>query len=238
LGRRVGELHKALATPADSPDFQPVPITSEDIALWRKEALSQVEAAFGQLQQVLPRLTGETKDHAEALLRRSDTCRAVVERLLGGAIAGDKIRIHGDLHLGQVLLAQTDWYIIDFEGEPAKDLETRRRKNSPMKDVAGMMRSFDYAAHAALQRAAVTAGASGTANAGLTFEWRDQSVTAFLEGYREVQEHDYAAHAENLLQVFVLEKACYELCYELANRPDWISIPLQGIAAVLDRLTP
>jgi maltose alpha-D-glucosyltransferase/alpha-amylase len=237
LGRRIAELHQALASPTADADFKAEEITKDDLTLWRDEALATATQAFALLREALPRLTAERRTEAEALLKREAECTRAVSNLVSGKFKGIKTRVHGDLHLGQVLVAQADWYVIDFEGEPAKDLATRRRKYPAMKDIAGMMRSFDYAAQAALQRAAVTEGVADAGNIARAQDWRDQSSAAFLSGYREVLgDGADADEAERLLQFYTLEKACYELSYESANRPDWIWIPVRGIAAVLDRL--
>jgi maltose alpha-D-glucosyltransferase/alpha-amylase len=150
---------------------------------------------------------------------------------------GAKTRVHGDYHLGQVLLVQNDFCITDFEGEPSRPMDERARKQSPLKDVAGMLRSFDYAMHAALfgfttERPDMlgTVEAAGR-------EWHARAAAAFAEGYDEVAAGGVLAsvHAERegLLELFVLEKAVYELAYEIDNRPDWVRIPLAGLLEVL-----
>jgi len=152
-----------------------------------------------------------------------------------------KTRIHGDYHLGQVLVAQDDWYIIDFEGEPAKTLSQRRAKHSPLRDIAGMLRSFDYAAWAGVRHVAATTGATVDATVQEAIAWRDETFDAFMSGYRELNTEipSYPSderEATRLLRLFTLEKACYELAYEASNRPDWISIPIKGITAILDSI--
>jgi maltose alpha-D-glucosyltransferase/alpha-amylase len=151
--------------------------------------------------------------------------------------AGARTRIHGDYHLGQVLLAQNDFVITDFEGEPARPLAERTRKQSPLKDVAGMLRSFDYALHAALfdfstERSEVRERVEAAGR-----QWRAQAAGSFVEGYDEVARGRGLASAGDewgrLLELFVLEKAIYELAYESENRPDWLAIPLRGLLDVL-----
>jgi maltose alpha-D-glucosyltransferase/alpha-amylase len=144
-----------------------------------------------------------------------------------------KTRYHGDLHLGQVLAAQDDFIIVDFEGEPARALEERRAKGCVMRDVAGMLRSFSYAAHAALLRREPGAGAAEEGTKALA-AWQGEAEHFFLEGYAKAaaglasvpgDESSFKA----LLDLFLIEKALYELRYEIANRPDWIGIPLNGL---------
>ncbi len=152
--------------------------------------------------------------------------------------AASKIRVHGDYHLGQVLLAEGDFYILDFEGEPVKPLLQRRMKQSPLKDVAGMMRSFSYAAHAGLF--AYTAGRPDTVDQLTRWgqAWDTWATGAFLRGYFGAVEGSLFVPAnptqrDDLLCLFVLEKALYELNYELNNRPDWVRIPVSGIRRLL-----
>jgi maltose alpha-D-glucosyltransferase/alpha-amylase len=179
------------------------------------------------------------REEARRLLARQQECLSCIDTLAREPISAMKTRIHGDYHLGQVLVAQNDWYIIDFEGEPAKTLAQRRAKHSPLRDIAGMLRSFDYAAWAAVRHIAATTNAVPEATVQQAIAWRDETFDAFMTGYRELNTEipSYPAderEATRLLQLFTLEKACYELAYEASNRPDWISIPIKGITAILD----
>jgi maltose alpha-D-glucosyltransferase/alpha-amylase len=239
LGHRTAELHRALAVPTDDPDFAPEPIVAEDMAGWRAAARRQAETSFATLKRQLPALPEADRDAASALLDREEECLSVIDALGRGPINAMKTRIHGDYHLGQVLVAQRDWYIIDFEGEPAKTLDQRRAKHSPLRDIAGMLRSFDYAAWSAVRHIAATTSTVAEATVQQALAWRDETFDAFMAGYRELNTEipSYPAderEAARLLQLFTLEKACYELAYEAANRPDWIAIPIKGIAAILD----
>ena len=231
LGRRIAELHKALATPTENADFAPEPINAADVNRWRGEARTEAETAFARVAAAVPNLNAAQRPEAEALLARQAECLAAIDRM---PIKGDgmpKTRVHGDLHLGQVLVVQNDWYVIDFEGEPAKDLGVRRRKHSPLKDVAGMLRSFDYAAQAALQRSAVTS-ANAASQVEHALAWRDAACSTFLEAYRA----EFPQADDSLLQLFLLEKACYEISYEAGNRPEWLGIPVRGVLTILDGL--
>jgi trehalose synthase-fused probable maltokinase len=148
---------------------------------------------------------------------------------LGGT--GRVIRHHGDFHLGQTLWADEDWVILDFEGEPARSLPERRRKRSPLRDVAGMLRSFAYAASASpLLREVETPVA-----------WEERARAEFLDGYRKTVEQHLVPSGtamDKLLRVFELEKAVYELRYELNNRPEWVKIPVAGIVRMLEEEVP
>jgi maltose alpha-D-glucosyltransferase/alpha-amylase len=198
-----------------------------------------IKRSFATLHQAIAKLSGALEADAKALHQRKRECLALMDRLFEGPIDALKTRIHGDLHLGQVLLAQTDWYVIDFEGEPAKDLSSRRSKHSPLRDIAGMLRSFDYAARAALQRTAITVGSVPDAQVERALAWRDETTTTFLAAYREIAAESPSypkdeAQAQRLLTLFLIEKACYELRYEAANRPDWLGIPIKGVSEMLD----
>ena len=146
-------------------------------------------------------------------------------------------RIHGDFHLGQVLIASADAYIIDFEGEPARPLEERRRKASPMRDVAGLMRSFDYAAAATLDPKNLIASRIPPARRlTLVTRLRRGAQRAFLAAYREAASGLPGMDRDELLDFFLAEKAAYEICYEAANRPSWLPIPLSGLSRLAARL--
>ena len=169
---------------------------------------------------------------AEAVLQRRGKLDEAVRRLSATAAGQPRTRIHGDLHLGQVLVTGGGVTFIDFEGEPAKPLDARRAKASPLRDVAGMLRSFDYAA--ALGAAAAANVAQGVQDRAVDVVGQFQSVAsqAFLDGYGEVA----GAVSTELLDLFLLEKAAYEVSYEAANRPAWLGTPLRGLAATVDRL--
>ena len=214
VGRRLGEMHTVLAQPSDNPDFAPEIADRETIETWRTRLRAQLEAAFAI------RDLGDR----EVLLAATDHALKEGEGL-------PLTRIHGDLHLGQVLVAAGDAIIIDFEGEPAKPLCERRAKNSPLRDVAGMLRSFDYVS-GVVQRndKIVTTSQSADRAKTLLDEFGRTARTAFLEGYAQGRGRPLDAREENILTVFALEKAAYEVVYEANNRPDWIDVPAAGFA--------
>ncbi|MBF5094860.1 maltose alpha-D-glucosyltransferase [Azospirillum sp. INR13] len=246
LGQRTAELHRALAQATGRPAFDPEPITPDDLARWADAARAQAEAAFAALPGTLDRLPADVRADAEQLLARRAEAIARLDALAGMRIDGVKTRIHGDYHLGQVVRAQNDWYILDFEGEPAKTLEERRAKSSALRDVAGMLRSFNYAAWAALFRldsAGEGANSGDSPALAAALDWERRSIDSFLDGYRtaiegcpvwpaETGAGDEAARG--LLTLFLLEKAFYEIGYEAANRPNWIGIPVKGVLGLLD----
>jgi maltose alpha-D-glucosyltransferase/alpha-amylase len=180
---------------------------------------------------------------AAALLARAAPLRALAYRLADAAGDALQTRVHGDFHLGQVLVAQGDAYIIDFEGEPARTMDQRREKSSPLRDVAGLLRSFDYATATAREgRGAASPQTSGRRTA-LLEQFRGEAGISFLDAYREVA---YAAprrwvdadREAALLDLFLLEKAAYEVRYEVANRPNWLGIPVGGLYGIAERLLP
>jgi maltose alpha-D-glucosyltransferase/alpha-amylase len=239
LGQRTAELHRAFASPTEDAAFAAEPIAYGDLENWRQAVRHQADAAFKALEQALPRLTDEDRERVEALLSRRDACYGRIDALTESGIGAAKTRIHGDYHLGQVLVAQNDFYILDFEGEPARPLAERRAKSSPLKDVAGMLRSFDYAAWAAVMNLADLDAGSTAVVRELAEAWREATERAFLEAYRETiagcsSWPDNEVEAGRLLDLFLLEKALYEICYEAANRPNWIRIPLKGVINLLD----
>ncbi len=228
LGRRTAELHNALASPTGDRAFGTEPMRRRDITAWTSDARVQAKDAFHRLAAA-PR-TPEIED----LLAR----RKQVERLISsfGAIEphGFKSRVHGDYHLGQVLVARGDVFIIDFEGEPRRDLQERRARSSPLRDIAGMIRSFDYAAFAALDRIQ-TMGAGPEGGEAIARKWRDLSVARFLAAYADAIAGGTEAIDGDLLRLFILQKALYEIGYEAANRPTWVSLPVRGVLGLLDR---
>jgi maltose alpha-D-glucosyltransferase/alpha-amylase len=239
LGQRTAELHRALATPTENPAFAAEPIGGADLKAWQRAVRRQAEAAFKALRQALPQLDEGDRARVQALLAHREQCFARIEALTGAPVAAAKTRIHGDYHLGQVLVAQNDFYILDFEGEPARPLEERRAKSSPLKDVAGMLRSFDYAAWAAVMTLTEVDAGGGEIVRSLAEAWRRATEDAFLSAYRETiagcpSYPEAPEEAARLLDLFLLEKALYEICYEAANRPHWVRIPLKGVTGLLE----
>jgi len=240
LGQRTAELHCALATRTGDPAFDPEPVTEADLKGWADAARRQADAAFKVLPGALDRMTPAVREQAEGLLARKAEVMDRLTELADTPPQGLKTRIHGDYHLGQVLRAQNDWYIIDFEGEPAKTLEERRAKHSPLRDVAGMLRSFNYAAWAALFRideSGVQEGANLAQDAAQ--DWERRSTQVFLDAYRAAigdcpSWPSDEAGSQRLLALFLMEKALYEIAYEAAHRPNWIGIPVKGVLGLLD----
>jgi trehalose synthase-fused probable maltokinase len=238
LGRRTAEMHVALASdPGDAP-FAPEPLTPMYAAHLHASISELAETAFAGLSRRLEELPEGARRDAEAVLGRRGEIEARLESLVDGGRRGSGeawatlTRCHGDYHLGQVLFTGDDFVIIDFEGEPARSLEERRGKHSPLKDVAGMLRSYHYAAYVALL----------TEGSGLSEEfvraWYAAAAQAYTQGYNSVPTvarllpatpHNF----DLLLDLYLLEKAVYELLYELNNRPDWVRIPLGGIMHLL-----
>jgi len=241
-GRRVAEMHVALAGSDQFPDFKPVATQPSDVQLWIEDVVARAGRVFDALKQ--RRDTAREADRAlidQALAQRptlQDRLAALMPRDIGGL----NIRHHGDFHLGQMLIVKDDIFIIDFEGEPRRPLSERRRKAPAARDVAGLIRSIDYSATAALGRALRVAPDEQGKLAAALAEWRDRSVAAFLAAYREFMTDPrlWPAErpaAERMLNFFLLEKAVYEIEYELAHRPDWLRVPLTGMLRILSHHT-
>jgi maltose alpha-D-glucosyltransferase/alpha-amylase len=220
----------------------PEPLSRDDIARWRNELDVAAEAMLDQLRQLRTTLPPGGTELAERLIGARDTLFRAVRSLIPPEVAAVKTRCHGDYHLGQVIAVQNDFYIIDFEGEPLRPIEERRRKTSPLRDVAGMIRSFDYAATAAVRQLSETRPAAMPRMAELADAWRERAVDGFRAAYRKAMRGCAAypgnkLHARALIDWFTLEKAVYEVSYELANRPGWVAIPLNGILRILAKVT-
>ncbi|HEY2195029.1 MAG TPA: phosphotransferase [Actinomycetospora sp.] len=221
LGQVTGEMHTVLGSEADDPAFAPEEPSTESLGLLTATIDEEIERIFSALPDdpALAPIAGRKQDVRERLMMLSQV----------GAI-GRVIRQHGDYHLGQALWADDDWTVIDFEGEPARSLADRRRKRSPLRDVAGMLRSFAYAASASrIQRRVEPPG-----------DWEARARAEFLGGYLETVDPNLLPAGEDaimrLLAIFELEKAVYELRYELDHRPDWLSIPVAGIERLLNEV--
>ena len=211
LGQRLGELHHALASSKDDPAFTPEPLQTEDLQRWSASIMGEMGVTLSQAAR-----------HTPELESRRDDLLGHARQLAHVPPSGQKIRIHGDLHLGQVLRSGGDWLLFDFEGEPGRSFTQRREKYSALRDVAGMLRSFDYAE--------ATVRLEGQPEGERLMAARQ----AFLEGYRAATRgapflpQDDASFTA-MLGAFELEKVLYEVRYELQNRPDWVRIPIQAL---------
>jgi maltose alpha-D-glucosyltransferase / alpha-amylase len=237
-GRRLAEMHLALASRHDLRDFAPDPVRPEDVMAWTGEMRARVERIFDSITRHRESIRGVDLPLIDQLLTLKDSLELRLRALLPTNVVAQKIRHHGDFHLGQMLIAKDDVFIIDFEGEPRRSFAERRRKVPAARDVAGLIRSLDYSVMAALGRTQ-EAGADEGGRLGMALErWRGQSITAFLGAYREtingspVWPADQVC-AEKLLKFFLLEKALYEVEYELAYRPNWVRVPLRGTIQIL-----
>ncbi len=237
LGRRTAEMHLALATPTKNPAFGTEPMSSDDLAADAERIERQIQSVLEAVKAKMAVLNDSASDNAALLVSRRPALLARARALAAIPAAGQRIRIHGDYHLGQTLRTADhggDFVLLDFEGEPARTLEERRKKQSPLKDVAGMVRSFSYVAFSALDQFQNTRAATGTGANAWAIAWQNAASAAFLDAYREAIAVNRnllppLPHAAQLVNGYILEKALYELTYELNNRPAWLPIPLAGI---------
>jgi len=237
-GKRVAEMHLALAARDEFPDFAPEPSVPADVQRWTEGVMSRAERVFDALQQRRETMRESDRLLVDQMLAQRANLRDRLNALLPEGIDGLNIRHHGDFHLGQILIVKDDIFIIDFEGEPRRALAERRRKAPAARDVAGLIRSIDYSATAALERALkVMTDEQGKLGAALG-EWGERAVAAFLAAYRETMTDQRLwpadpLAAEQMLDFFLLEKAFYEIEYELAHRPEWLRVPLTGMLRIL-----
>ncbi len=240
LGRRTAEMHLALATPTDDTAFSAEAFTPNDLGADSARIHAQIAAALDAMKRNLGHVPSDLTERVASLLgRRKELLNSVHSFATASPYrAGRRIRIHGDYHLGQVLRADSDFLIVDFEGEPARPLEERRRKQSPLRDVAGMLRSFSYAAFAALDLHRQRHPENSSALQAYATAWERAASAAFLGSYRQAIAADpelmpQPERAQAMLLALLLEKAFYELLYELNNRPTWLRIPLGGVLSLL-----
>jgi maltose alpha-D-glucosyltransferase/alpha-amylase len=241
IGRRLAEIHTVLAQPSDDPAFAPEPVDAATVAAWIKEARVEIDGAIATVAAMRDWPDAATEAAAKRLLAGQDRLTRLVERLAAAGRGSLQTRVHGDFHLGQVLVAQGDAYLIDFEGEPTRPIAERRHKSSPLRDVAGLLRSIDYAAATADDATHDTIPeAMREQRTALLQRYRTEASQAFLDAYRAVARtapHPWATPEaeEALIALFSLQKAAYEIRYEAANRPGWIGLPIRGLAALLDQ---
>jgi maltose alpha-D-glucosyltransferase/alpha-amylase len=249
-------MHLALATPTSDAAFTAEPFTAEDLIRDARRIEAQMTAALETVKAKIPTLNDQTASDAGLLLSRRLALFARANSITSNAAAGQRIRIHGDYHLGQTLrtsgaskdfgkessMEDGDFVLLDFEGEPARLLSERRQKQSPLKDVAGMIRSLSYAAHSGLDQFLTNnQGVEHAKDSENLTKWADfwqnTASSEFLRAYRKTIAVNPALlpsvqQSQALLEVYLLEKALYELLYELNNRPSWLHIPLAGILAL------
>ena len=223
LGERTAQMHAVLAQPGTGPDFATEPFAAADGQKLYDEILGQADITFELLRRKQAILAGTAKDEAASALRLEHRILERISPLRTQKIDAARIRFHGDYHLGQVLYTGSDFMIIDFEGEPARPLKERRGKTLAMRDVAGMLRSFQYAAYAA-----------PNATESWSTYWNAWASALYLNGYLKAAENSAFLPRDRdqqrlLIDAFLLQKALYEVAYELNNRPDWVRIPLRGI---------
>jgi maltose alpha-D-glucosyltransferase/alpha-amylase len=233
LGQRTAEMHVALASSTEHPAFAPEPFT----ALYRRSlyqsARSAVRTTFDLLRRRLPTLADALQHQARSLIGLEEPLLRRIRAVTDRKLVATRIRIHGDYHLGQVLYTGRDFVILDFEGEPSRSISERRFKRSPLRDVAGMIRSFEYAAAYGLLHGP-TREEDAPALAPWARLWRRWASVRFLQGYLGI-----AAGAgflppnpddlRAMLELYLIDKTVYELRYELNNRPEWVGIPLQAL---------
>jgi maltose alpha-D-glucosyltransferase/alpha-amylase len=235
LGRRTGEMHAVLAQPTDDPDFSPEDANERTVQRWYQQAERQIDQAWRALENY----SGHARQLVESLRRQRGRLLEGLKALFAEQRGAIRTRIHGDYHLGQVLVSGSDVIIIDFEGEPLKPLNERRAKLSPMRDLAGMIRSFGYAAGIVEREGQLSESGRAHLRAhNLLGLFRKSATDAFLAGYEKGRGSALNEKERRLITAFAIEKAAYEIAYEAANRPDWIDIPLHGLVSLVERIAP
>jgi maltose alpha-D-glucosyltransferase/alpha-amylase len=238
MGKRAAEMHLALASSSELEDFAPQPIRPADVQRWIEEAAARVDHLFDTLKQQRDRINEADRPLVDQTLAQRAALLDRLKALLPLDTRGLNIRHHGDFNLGRMLIVKDDIFITGFEGDPRRPLDERRRKAPAARDVAGLIRSIDYSVTAALGRALNLApDEHGRLAAALT-EWVDRSTTAFLAAYREVLTNSPLWPADpqaagQMLEFFMLEQTLNELEYELAQRPEWLRVPLTGMLRIL-----
>jgi maltose alpha-D-glucosyltransferase/alpha-amylase len=237
IGQRTAEMHLALSADSNDKRFAPEPFNAMAQRSVYQSMRASLRRAFELLKKKLPDLPEAYRAEAAQVLTAEEQILAIEQQTLERHTTGNKIRIHGDYHLGQVLNTGKDFVILDFEGEPARPLSERKLKRSALRDVAGMMRSFQYAAYCALWQPSMR-----TEDGPFLEHWADlwyrQMSASFLERYLETatgasflpqEKSDFTP----LLEAYLIDKAVYEVAYELNHRPDWVVIPVRGIKHIL-----
>jgi maltose alpha-D-glucosyltransferase / alpha-amylase len=237
LGRRTAQMHLALASSANTPALSPEPMSPQDVLSLIADLRARAAHAFDVLKENISRLADDVVEPAGLVLGRRRWVFDGLNRLDGRPIRALRTRIHGNYHLGNVLRAKNDFIIVTSEGEPAAPLAQKRAKQSPLKDVAGMLRSFSYAAYATLMAYTTRRPKDLASLTPWARLWTGSAASAFLRAYRETAATANFLPADpqdfrELLQAYIVDRALYELLYELNNRPTWVRIPLEGILSL------
>jgi maltose alpha-D-glucosyltransferase/alpha-amylase len=239
LGKRTGEMHLALSSRPEEPDFAPEPFSM----LYQRAVLQSMRALLRRVLQTLKNNMGilpkSLQEEASLILRSEQKILNDLQKFISRKFSAMRIRTHGDYHLGQVLYTGKDFIIIDFEGEPARELSERRLKHSPFKDVAGMVRSFHYAVYNALLKEASVRPEDTALLEPWANLWYRHVSGIFLRSYLDTVRSASFVPSDReevgvMLKAYLLEKAVYELGYELNNRPEWVITPLKGIRDLLE----
>ena len=231
-----------LAKPTDDPAFMPERVQGDETKAWAKAACLEVDRALQTLQDFTAWQDEADQAAAKELIALRDPLCDKIGEIAEAGVGTLKTRLHGDFHLGQILVSGDDAILIDFEGEPSKSLADRRAKGSPLRDVAGLLRSFDYAAATIAREPAPAGPPTADRRDEMLAHFVTTSSASFLDGYRKAAaaaEHKWVPnirYAKALIELFLIEKAAYEIGYEAGARPTWIGIPLRGLAMLAKRL--
>jgi maltose alpha-D-glucosyltransferase/alpha-amylase len=242
IGKRLAEMHAVLANPTDDPEFTPERVEAGETKAWATAAGEEVDRAMLTLENFTAWQDDAEHEGAKELAALRRPLGAKIQELAEAGVGTLRTRLHGDFHLGQILVAGDDAILIDFEGEPSKPLAERRGKGSPLRDIAGLLRSFDYAAATIAREPAPAGLPTADRRDELLGHFVTMASASFLEGYRTAAaaaEHKWVPDlrsATALIELFLIEKAAYEIGYEAGNRPAWIGIPLRGLIMLAKRL--
>jgi maltose alpha-D-glucosyltransferase / alpha-amylase len=237
LGRRTAEMHLALSAPTDDAAFAPEPLVTQDLEVLFEDLRQHASGVLDLLKERVSYLPDEVVETAATVLSRRRRILDYFRTLRSDDLRTQRTRIHGDYHLGQVLMVKTDFVILDFEGEPARPLADRRAKQCPLKDVAGMLRSFSYAAYVSLINYTARHSEDMARLEPWAQLWERSAAAEFLRAYRDTARGAEflpldRADFRKLLDIFLLDKALYEVLYEMNSRPAWVRIPLLGILSL------
>jgi len=237
IGRRLGEMHTLLARETSDPTFAPQTAGATEAARWARRVEERLIKALDLIEARSTWQREQDRERARSLLDRRPSLLTTVQALAKAGEGVPMTRVHGDFHLGQVLVATGDAYLIDFEGEPAASMLERRSKASPLRDVAGLLRSIDYAGAALMDRNDDSlVPIDEVRRDEFITRYRNQASRAFLRGYWEASPLRDAPSTRALLELFLIEKAGYEIAYEAANRPNWLAVPLAGLSRLASRI--